>query len=91
MNPILEWALTIIGSGGIGAIITYIFTFKSKQKQANAEANMAQLEVEQGKFDLRHDQYDFLQETCDKYIRDYHNLEKEFREEITKNRHQHYD
>ena len=46
MNPILEWALTIIGSGGIGAVITYICTFKSKRKQASAEAEMAEIEVE---------------------------------------------
>ena len=82
MNPILEWALTVIGSGGIGAIITYICTFRSKQKQAKAEAEEAEVDVEQKVFDLRHDQYDFLQETCDKYIKDYHNLEREFRDQI---------
>jgi hypothetical protein len=32
MNPILEWALAVVGSGGIGAVITYIFTFRSKRK-----------------------------------------------------------
>jgi hypothetical protein len=32
MTPLLEWALAIIGSGGLGAAITYIFTFKSKKK-----------------------------------------------------------
>ena len=82
MNPILEWALAIVGSGGIGAAITYIFTFKSKQKQANAEANEAEVDVEQKRFDLRHDQYEYLQQTCDKYIKDYHELEGDFRKQI---------
>jgi hypothetical protein len=82
MNPILEWALTIIGSGGIGAVITYIFTFKSKQKQANAEAEKAEIEAEHDHFELRQDQYDYLQKTCDKYIKEYYDLEGDFRKQI---------
>lgn len=82
MNPILEWALTILGSGGLGAVITYICTFRSKRKQANAEAEEAEIDVEQKTFDLRHDQYEFLQQTCDKYIRDYHELEGDFRKQM---------
>lgn len=82
MHPILEWALAIVGSGGIGAAITYLLTFKSKQKQANAEANEAEVDVEQKRFELRHDQYEYLQQTCDKYIKDYHELEGDFRKQI---------
>jgi gas vesicle protein len=29
-QSIIEWLLAIIGSGGLGAVITYICTFKSK-------------------------------------------------------------
>jgi hypothetical protein len=31
MNSFLEWALAVIGSGGIGAAITYISTYKSRK------------------------------------------------------------
>ena len=82
MNPILEWALAIVGSGGLGAVITYICTFKSRRKIANAEAAEAEIDNEQKIFDLRHDQYDYLQQTCDKYIKDYHELEGSFRKEM---------
>lgn len=82
MNPILEWALAIIGSGGLGAAITYVCTFRSKQKQAEAEAKEAEIDNEQKIFDLRHDQYDYLQKTCDKYIKDYHDLEGDFRKQM---------
>ena len=82
MNPILEWALACVGSGGLGAAVTYIFTFKSKRKQANAEAVEAEVEAEKKQFDLRHDQYEYLQQTCDKYIKDYHELEGDFRKQI---------
>ena len=55
MDSILEWALAIIGSGGIGATITYICTFRSRQKQAKAAAVEAEVDAEQKVFDLRHD------------------------------------
>lgn len=82
MNPILEWALAIVGSGAVGSALTYIVTFRSKRKQANAEAVEAEVDAEQKIFDLRHDQYEYLQQTCDKYIRDYHELEGDFRKQI---------
>lgn len=45
-QSILEWALAVIGSGGIGAVITYICTFKSKKKQVEAEAESSRVDVE---------------------------------------------
>lgn len=82
MQSFLEMALAIISSGGLGAAITYIFTFKAKKLQAEAEAESTELEVEYRKQDLKQDQYDFLQKTCDKYIKDYHTLENDFRKQL---------
>lgn len=87
-QPILEWALAVIGSGGIGAVITYICTFKSKKKQVEAEAESSIVDVEQKKTGLKQDQYDYLQKTCDKYIKDYHELEGDFRKQISELREQ---
>ena len=78
MQSFLEIALAVISSGGLGAAITYIFTFKAKKLQAEAEAESTEIEVEHKKQDLKQDQYDFLQKTCDKYIKDYHTLENDF-------------
>jgi hypothetical protein len=41
INSILEWILPAISGGGIGAGITWLCTFRSKRKQANAEADKA--------------------------------------------------
>lgn len=87
-QSILEWALAVIGSGGIGAVVTYICTFKSKKKQVEAEAESSMVDVEQRKTDLKQDQYDYLQKTCDKYIKDYHELEGGFRKQIQELREQ---
>lgn len=82
MNPILEWVLTVIGGGGIGAIITYIATFKSRKMISESEAKLAETSAEQAKLDLNQDKYDYLQSTCDKYIKDYHELETDFRKQM---------
>ena len=83
MQPLLiDWILPIIGSGGLGAAITYILTFNSKKKQADAEAEQSLVEVEHKKEDLKQDQYDVWQKTCYKYIKDYHELEIEFRKQL---------
>ena len=82
MQSLFDWALAIISSGSLGAAITYILTFKSKRIQAMAEAETTEVEVEHKKQDLKQDQYDFLQKTCDKYIKDYHTLENDFRKQL---------
>ena len=82
MQSFFDWALAIISSGSLGAAITYIHTFKSKRIQAMAEAESTEVEVEHKKQDLKQDQYDFLQKTCDKYIKDYHTLENDFRKQL---------
>ena len=50
---LLEWILPIIGSGGLGAAITYLCAFQSKKKHADAEAEQCILEVERKKEDLK--------------------------------------
>ena len=82
MQSLFDWALAIISSGSHGAAITYVLTFKSKRIQAMAEAESTEVEVEHKKQDLKQDQYDFLQKTCDKYIKDYHTLENDFRKQL---------
>ena len=79
MSNISEWILTIIGSGGIGAAITYISTFKYKKQQVKIETELSETQLKQAQLDLSQDKCDYLQQTCDKYIRDYHQLEQDFR------------
>lgn len=81
-ESLIHWALTIIGSGGIGAAITYIMTINSRKKIANAEAQTAQAKADHEILDLKQDKYDYLQETLDKYIKDYHELEQYFRDRM---------
>lgn len=87
-SALFDWLLTIIGSGGIGAAITYIVTIGSRKKKAEAEAEDSIIEVEQKKQNLKQDQYEYLQNTCDKYIKEYHELEGDFRKQLSELREQ---
>jgi hypothetical protein len=37
---ILQWLGSIIAGGGVGAVITYIVTFRSNKKKAEADAEV---------------------------------------------------
>lgn len=77
-----EEILTFIGSGGLGAAITYLLTFNSNKRKAKAEADSAETSAEHDKLDLTQDKFEFLQTTLDKYVKDYHQLEEDFRKQI---------
>lgn len=82
MDELYHWILTFLGSGGLGAAITYLLTLKSNRTKAKAEAEVAQINAEHEKLDLTQDKYEFLQSTLDKYVRDYHELESDFRKQL---------
>ena len=79
---ILQWGLPIIGSGGLGAAITYILTFKSKQKLSEAEAKSATIDATQKEVQLNQDNWSYMQKMIDKYMNEYHDLENEFRRQM---------
>lgn len=41
-NALFQWISTIVASGGIGAAITYLATFKSNKIKAKAEATTSE-------------------------------------------------
>lgn len=51
-DSILQWVLTIIGSGGLGAAVTYFINLKSNKRIKEAEADNAVIDVQHKKLDL---------------------------------------
>ena len=82
METLYEQILHLIGGGSVGAIITYLFTLKSRVKRERAEAEILTVKSEHDRTDLQEDQFEFLQNKLDKYIRDYHELEETFRNKM---------
>ena len=50
-NALIQWVLTIVASGGVGATITYFATFKSNRRMAKAEAVKREEDAEQAKIE----------------------------------------
>ena len=50
-SALFQWIGTIVASGGIGAAITYLTTFKSNKRMAQAEAAKQEERAEQEKIE----------------------------------------
>jgi hypothetical protein len=50
-SALFQWISTIIASGGIGAAITYVATFKSNRRKAKAEAMTQEELAEQSRIE----------------------------------------
>lgn len=86
-SSLLSWIGTIIAGGGVGAAITYLATFKSNKRKANADAKtheelaeQAVIESEDKLGKMERDRYEAMYSQINKMMQDYNNLSDEFRE-----------
>lgn len=86
-NALFQWIGTIIASGGIGAAITYISTFKSNKRKAEAEAKEQEEIATQSHIEsidklgtMERDRYEAMYSQINKMMQDYNDLSDEFRE-----------
>lgn len=80
MNPILEWALAIVGSGGIGAALTYIGTYKSKKKVEKEKADQEHINTENLHGAMERDRFEAMYKQITEMAEDYNELSDQFRE-----------
>ena len=86
-SALFQWIGSIIAGGGIGAAITYIFTFKSNKRMAEADASTHEEYAEQAKIEtenkigiMERDRYEAMYSQINKMMQDYNDLSDEFRE-----------
>ena len=86
-NALIQWILTIVASGGVGATLTYFATFKSNKRMAKAEAIKQEEHAEQAKIEtenkigiMERDRYEAMYSQINKMMQDYNELSDEFRE-----------
>ena len=46
LDSILEWALAIVGGGGVGSVLTYLGTYKSHNKIEKEKAEQEEIATE---------------------------------------------
>lgn len=86
-GALFQWVGSIIASGGIGAVITYLATFKSNKRKARAEATQHEEEAKQSHIEtenklgiMERDRYEAMYSQINKMMQDYNDLSDEFRE-----------
>ena len=72
-SALFQWISTIIASGGIGAAITYVATFKSNRRKAKAEAVTQEELAEQSRIETE-DKYGIMER--DRYEAMYSQINK---------------
>lgn len=86
-SALFQWIGTIIASGGIGAAITYIATFKSNKRKADAEAKTQEELAQQSHIEsmdnlgkMERDRYEAMYNQINKMMQDYNDLSDDYRE-----------
>ena len=86
-SALFQWIGSIVAGGGIGAAITYLATFKSKRRMAQAEAEQKEEFAKQSKIEsedkmgiMERDRYEAMYSQINKMMQDYNDLSDEFRE-----------
>lgn len=79
-SSLQNWALSLIGGGGIGAAITYIGTYKSKRQLEKELAKQAEITTENQHGVMERDRFESMYEQLTKMAKDYSELSDQFRE-----------
>ena len=79
-DSILEWALPVIGGGGIGSAITYLGTYKSKKRIERELAEQEEIATETKHGIMERDRFEAMYDQITKMTLDYNELSDQFRD-----------
>ena len=79
-DSILEWALPVIGGGGIGSAITFLGTYKSKKKIEKELAKQEEIDTLNKHGVMERDRFEAMYEQITKMAKDYGDLSDQFRD-----------
>ena len=79
-DSILEWALPVIGGGGIGSAITFLGTYKSKKKIEKELAKQEEIDTLNKHGVMERDRFESMYEQITKMAKDYGDLSDQFRD-----------
>ena len=79
-DSFLEWALPVIGGGGIGSAITFLGTYKSKKKIEKELAEQEEISTENKHGIMERDRFEAMYEQITKMTLDYSELSDQFRD-----------
>ena len=79
-DSILEWALPVIGGGGVGSAITFLGTYKSKRKIEEELSKQEKIATENKHGVMERDRFEAMYDQITKMTLDYSELSDQFRD-----------
>lgn len=79
-DSVLEWALPVIGGGGVGSAITWLGTYKSKKRLEEELAKQATITTEDKHGIMERDRFEDMYSQITKMTKDYGELSDQFRD-----------
>lgn len=80
LDSILEWALAIVGGGGVGSVLTYLGTYKSHNKIEKEKAEQEEIATEDKHGIMERDRFEAMYKQITDMVQDYNDLSDQFRE-----------
>ena len=80
LDTILEWALAIVGGGSIGSALTFLGTYKSRNKIEREKAEQEEIATEDKHGIMERDRFEAMYKQITDMVQDYNDLSDQFRE-----------
>lgn len=80
LDSLLDWGLAIIGGGGIGSVITFLSTYKTKRAIEAEAAKQAQIDTENAHGIMEKDRFEAMYQQITDMAKDYNELSDQFRD-----------
>lgn len=80
LDSLLDWGLAIVGGGSIGSALTYLGTYKSRNKLESEAAKQAEITTEDNHGKMERDRFESMYNQITQMAEDYNDLSDQFRE-----------
>lgn len=80
LDSLLDWGLATLGSGGLGAAVTYFGTYKSRRRLEQEAAKQAEIVTQDNHGKMERDRFEAMYKQITEMAQDYNDLSDQFRE-----------
>lgn len=79
LDSLLDWGLAVIGGGGIGSMLTYFGTYRSRNKIEKEKSEQEEIVTEDKRGVMERDRFEAMYKQITEMVQDYNDLSDQFR------------
>lgn len=80
LDSLLDWGLAIVGGGGIGSVITFFSTYKTKRRLNEESVRQAEIDTANAHGIMEKDRFEAMYQQITDMAKDYNELSDQFRD-----------